>query len=242
MALLQRGWRKLCWTSVSTAGNAAAVSSADYRYTALLPHQRSWLESEQNEWEYVIEGTVVPGGREVFKGIPHFFFWTFLVLSLCTNSPCFLIHLLLVQRFTSPKKYFLVESVMYRLLHFVIVCYPATSHSFQAHGKVHDLDGRCMIWTLWWVAESFRFQFPKRFLVMSSGMRAGNGVQQSEPRESASPSFGSPTTHLWRHRGERMYSSYSFSNSALDGVSGQRHAPAALYPWERTPGIHCVGG
>jgi hypothetical protein len=26
------------------------------------------------------------------------------------------------------------------------------------------------------------------------------------------------------------------------GVSGQRHAPAALYPRERTPGTHCTGG
>jgi hypothetical protein len=34
--------------------------------------------------------------------------------------------------------------------------------------------------------------------------------------------------NLWRRRGERMYSSYSFTNSALDGVSGQRHASAAL--------------
>jgi hypothetical protein len=33
-------------------------------------------------------------------------------------------------------------------------------------------------------------------------------------------------------RGERMYtrSSQSFTNSPLDVVSGQRHAPAALYP------------
>jgi hypothetical protein len=42
--------------------------------------------------------------------------------------------------------------------------------------------------------------------------------------------------------GERRYSSYSFSTSALDGVSGQRHAPAALYPQVRTPGTHCTGG
>jgi hypothetical protein len=28
--------------------------------------------------------------------------------------------------------------------------------------------------------------------------------------------------------GEDVYSSHSFSTSALDGVSGQRHAPAAL--------------
>jgi hypothetical protein len=26
------------------------------------------------------------------------------------------------------------------------------------------------------------------------------------------------------------------------GVSGQRHAPAALCPGERTPGTHCAGG
>jgi hypothetical protein len=26
------------------------------------------------------------------------------------------------------------------------------------------------------------------------------------------------------------------------GVSGQRHAPAALYHGERTPGTHCTGG
>jgi hypothetical protein len=31
-----------------------------------------------------------------------------------------------------------------------------------------------------------------------------------------------------RSLGERMYSSYSFLTSALDGVSCQRHAPAAL--------------
>jgi hypothetical protein len=46
-----------------------------------------------------------------------------------------------------------------------------------------------------------------------------------------------------RRRGERRYSSYSFSSSALDGgVSGQRHAPASLYPRARTPGTRCTGG
>jgi hypothetical protein len=52
----------------------------------------------------------------------------------------------------------------------------------------------------------------------------------------------SPAT---RHGGawkERKYSSYSFSTSALDGVSGQLHAPAALFPGKRTPGTHCTGG
>jgi hypothetical protein len=30
-------------------------------------------------------------------------------------------------------------------------------------------------------------------------------------------------------REERKYRSHSFTTSAIDGVSGQRHAPAALY-------------
>jgi hypothetical protein len=34
--------------------------------------------------------------------------------------------------------------------------------------------------------------------------------------------------HVTEALEERKYSSYSFSTSALVGVSGQRHAPAAL--------------
>jgi hypothetical protein len=46
----------------------------------------------------------------------------------------------------------------------------------------------------------------------------------------------SPTTHLWRRRGERRYSSYLFTTSALEGeVSGERHAPAALDHREKDP-------
>jgi hypothetical protein len=45
-----------------------------------------------------------------------------------------------------------------------------------------------------------------------------------------------------RQQGERIYNSYSFLNSALDGVSGQCQAPAALYPLERTPVSHWTGG
>jgi hypothetical protein len=43
-------------------------------------------------------------------------------------------------------------------------------------------------------------------------------------------------------QGERRYSSYSFKTTVLDGVSGQRHALATIYPRERTPGTHCTGG
>jgi hypothetical protein len=50
------------------------------------------------------------------------------------------------------------------------------------------------------------------------GHRVKNKVKQS-----------SPTTGHADASGER-YSSYSFLTSALDGVGGQRHAPAALYP------------
>jgi hypothetical protein len=42
-------------------------------------------------------------------------------------------------------------------------------------------------------------------------------------------------------KGERSYSSYSVLTSELDGVSGQRHALAALYPRERCPGTHWIG-
>jgi hypothetical protein len=42
--------------------------------------------------------------------------------------------------------------------------------------------------------------------------------------------FFSPATRHGGAWGERRYSSYSFTTSALDGVGGQRHASAALYP------------
>jgi hypothetical protein len=35
--------------------------------------------------------------------------------------------------------------------------------------------------------------------------------------------------------GKSSYNSYSVLTSTLDEVSGQRHAPAAIYPWKRTP-------
>ena len=40
--------------------------------------------------------------------------------------------------------------------------------------------------------------------------------------------------------GESRYSSTLSLTSALDGVGGQRHVPAALQPGKR-PGTHCVG-
>jgi hypothetical protein len=48
------------------------------------------------------------------------------------------------------------------------------------------------------------------------------------------------------HKGawvERRYSSYSFSTSTLDVVSGQRQAPAVLYPRRKNrPGAQWIGG
>jgi hypothetical protein len=52
----------------------------------------------------------------------------------------------------------------------------------------------------------------------------------------------SPATSHGGTWGERKYSSYSFTTSALDGMSGQRHAPAALYPRGKDPGTHWIGG
>jgi hypothetical protein len=43
--------------------------------------------------------------------------------------------------------------------------------------------------------------------------------------------------------GERRYSSYSFSTSALDGGEWSASFPGrAFTPGERTPGTHCTGG
>jgi hypothetical protein len=41
--------------------------------------------------------------------------------------------------------------------------------------------------------------------------------------------------------GKQMNSSTLSLTSALDGVGGQRHAPAAL-PLGKRPGAHCIGG
>jgi hypothetical protein len=43
-------------------------------------------------------------------------------------------------------------------------------------------------------------------------------------------------------KSERRYISYSFSTSALDGVSCQHHAPAVLYPRKRSSDTHWIGG
>jgi hypothetical protein len=53
---------------------------------------------------------------------------------------------------------------------------------------------------------------------------------------------GSPATRHGGTWGERRYGSYSSWTSALGGVSGERHAPAALCHGERTPGTYCTGG
>jgi hypothetical protein len=63
------------------------------------------------------------------------------------------------------------------------------------------------------------------------------GHQQIKKKQS-SPA----TRHGGAWGGGRKYSSYSFLTSALDGVSGQHHAPAALCPGDRTPRTHCTGG
>jgi hypothetical protein len=49
----------------------------------------------------------------------------------------------------------------------------------------------------------------------------------------------------YRHSGakeEMKYSPYLFFTSAVEGVNGQCHAPAALCPREITPVTHWIGG
>jgi hypothetical protein len=67
-------------------------------------------------------------------------------------------------------------------------------------------------------------------------------VKKAVPGFTAICEESSPATRHGAAWGERRYSSYSFTTSVLDGVSGQRHAPPRFTPGERTHGIHCTGG
>jgi hypothetical protein len=66
----------------------------------------------------------------------------------------------------------------------------------------------------------------------------------SHPRGRTFGSSGKHTNHYTTKatQWERRYSSYSFLTSELDGVSGQRHAPAELCPGKGSPGTHWIGG
>jgi hypothetical protein len=55
-------------------------------------------------------------------------------------------------------------------------------------------------------------------------------------------SKSSPTTHLWRRRGERIYSSYSFTTSVLDGDEWSVLRPVRALPPEKGPRYHWTGG
>jgi hypothetical protein len=56
-------------------------------------------------------------------------------------------------------------------------------------------------------------------------------------------SKSSPATHLWRCRGERMYSSYSFTTSELDGGEWSASHPGRALPLGKgPPNTHCTGG
>jgi len=43
------------------------------------------------------------------------------------------------------------------------------------------------------------------------------------------------------HRGSRGIALHILDHGIREGMMGQRHAPAAIYPRER-PGIYCTGG
>jgi hypothetical protein len=46
----------------------------------------------------------------------------------------------------------------------------------------------------------------------------------------------------WRRLGKRMYSSYSFLTSTLDGGEWSASRPDSAFPGERTSDTHCTGG
>jgi hypothetical protein len=49
-----------------------------------------------------------------------------------------------------------------------------------------------------------------------------------------------PTTHLWRSRGKRRYSSYSFSTSALNGDEWSASLPGLAIPPGKGPPVPIV--
>jgi hypothetical protein len=105
------------------------------------------------------------------------------------------------------------------------------------------LDGLSKKTLLWWCF--------KCVVVISQqlGRRSGVGVRGVNHHTHTTPllSFIVKAKALPLHSTEalvreRRYSSYSFSISALDWVSGQRHAWPHFSPGERTLGTHCTGG
>jgi hypothetical protein len=81
-----------------------------------------------------------------------------------------------------------------------------------------------------------------RYYIVQSGRKltnVSNVLIAAIIREKKKSSLATRHGGAW---GERRYSFYSFSTSALDRVRVQHHTSAALCPGERTPGTHCTGG
>jgi hypothetical protein len=95
----------------------------------------------------------------------------------------------------------------------------------------------------WWssnINPTSKSRSPKRYFIMyfKSKIFYAFLVSSMSKQLKEKHSHYSP----WRCLRERMYSSYSFLTSVQEGVSGQHHAPAVLYPGERTAGTHLTGG
>jgi hypothetical protein len=72
-------------------------------------------------------------------------------------------------------------------------------------------------------------------LLPRHGASSGCGQRRRSPDMEGKTKVNQSHNTPMEAQGERRYSSYSFTTSALDGVSGQRHAPAALYPGKGSP-------
>lgn len=101
-----------------------------------------------------------------------------------THSSCFSIH-------------FILQSMSFLLLFFFWVHNHSCTTSFTLSSPVNwqllsFLQASKQVWTVWWMVESFRFQFLKGFLYTSSRMRVGIVEQQNTPQWSFSLFL-----HLW---------------------------------------------
>ena len=101
-----------------------------------------------------------------------------------------------------------------------------------------------MVTTLWAGRPGRRNSTPGRGKILQTGCEAQPGTDPSRKdgrRLNLAAQHVHPRTG---HEGldvEYRYSATLSLTSALDGICGQRHATAVIYPRER-PGTHCTGG
>jgi hypothetical protein len=135
---------------------------------------------------------------------------------------------------------------------YCIAMYPAavsrSQETFVSRKKVYGYPSLSNIWSKWQCVSLTKHRIPSEdvFHVGHMHVSERGEIIEGWRKLNRVPKHHNlyPVKHYWESKGERKHSSYrySFLASAVDGVSGQRHALAALYPWKRIPDTHWTGG